>query len=344
MGLLVRESEAVVRARPRTSKVKSTRKIPPSKKRPAEVALRWQGLEPGSLVDVVAPASKCPRHELEAGVRVLESWGLKVRVPENLFSENLLHSANEKERWQQLKAALTAKDSRAIWCVRGGYGSMKLLPMLERLKRPANPKIFIGLSDLTSLLVFFNQRWHWPVLHAPLLSRVGRGDLPATSIEELKHVLFGEQRALEYTLAPLNSAAEKCKKLSAPLVGGNWATMMASLSTPYQISPAGCLLFLEDVGERGYKLDRFWEQLAQMGFWNNIAGIIFGDFTEGDEPNGTNIMWDVLKTRAVGLKKPVFCGIPAGHGSIQRVLPLGPSMKITKQGEVLVGRMETGIR
>ena len=311
-------------------------------RRTQKVANRWCPLVPGDVVDVVAPASKCPPHELQAGVRALESWGLKVRVSPQIFGDNLLHAHSEKERWAQLKTALLAKDSSAIWCARGGYGSMKLLPQLAQMKRPAKSKVFLGLSDLTSLMVFFNQKWKWPVLHAPILSRVGRGDLPAASIQELQSVLFGEVGHLNYSLKPLNLLAEKSRHLVGPLVGGNWATIMASLGTPYQLKPKGSILFLEDVGERGYRLDRFWEQLKQARFWDQVEAIVYGDFTEGDEPDGRNLIWDVLKNRAAELKKPVYHGIPAGHGSIQRVLPLGVGMTIKRQGDNIIASLPTG--
>jgi muramoyltetrapeptide carboxypeptidase len=279
---------------------------------------------------------------MEAGIKVLESWGLKVRVSDQIFADNLLHSNAEQERWIQLKSALMAKDSAAVWCVRGGYGSMKLLPQLSKLKPPREPKAFLGLSDITSLNVFLNQKWKWPVLHAPILSRVGRGDLPTSSIDELKQVLFGDLETLNYELEPLNTSAEKAKRLRGSLVGGNWATIMAGVGTPFQLRPKGSILFLEDVGERGYRLDRFWEQLKQMGFMDQLKGIILGDFTEGDEPDGKNLIWTVLKERAASLRKPVYFGLPSGHGNIQRVLPLGVNCSVQKQNGLLKATAWTG--
>lgn len=291
----------------------------------------WKGLKSGDLVDIIAPASKGPMEELEEGVKVLESWGLRVRILPHLYSPHLLHSNSDLERWNQLKSALLNKQSSAIWCVRGGYGSMKLLPKLSKLKKPQHTKAFLGLSDITSLNIFFNQKWKWPVLHAPVLTRVGRGDLPKESMDELKQVLFGTIRELNYSLKPLNAAAENCKSLKGILTGGNWTTLMAGIATPYQVRASKTLLFLEDIGERGYRLDRYWEQLLQMGFLDQLSGIILGDFTLGDEANGENYIWDVLAERAQAYKKPVFSGIPSGHGDIQRVLPLGVSVHLKRQ-------------
>lgn len=295
----------------------------------------WRALKRGDRVDVIAPASKGPMDELEQGLKVLESWGLKVRVSPQLFASHLLHSNSDEERWRQLKEALYDSDAAAVWCVRGGYGSMKLLPPLMKLPPPSSVKLFLGLSDITSLNVFFNQQWSWPVLHAPVLTRLGRGDLPPQSINELKQVLFGEVRELHYTLKPLNAAAENVRDWQGSLVGGNWTTLMAGFGTPAQIKGSGVILFLEDIGERGYRLDRHWEQMLQAGLLDQIQGIILGDFTLGDEPDGKNYVWDVLNRRALDYAKPVFAGIPAGHGLIQRVLPLGMPVQV-RQGEVII--------
>jgi muramoyltetrapeptide carboxypeptidase len=303
----------------------------------------WEPLRPGAIVDVVAPASKCSLEELNAGVKVLESWDLQVRVSPDIFGENLLHAQDDKIRWQQFRKALLAKDSSVIWCARGGYGSMKLLPSLAKMKKPSHSKLLVGLSDITSLNVFLNQKWKWPVLHAPILSRVGRGDLPSDSMDELKQILFGEKAEVAYDLKPMNQKAKTIRLVKGPLVGGNWATMMAGLATPFELRPRGTILFLEDVGERGYKLDRFWEQLSQMKFLDKVSAIIFGDFTEGNEPNGTSLMWEVLRLRAEAFHKPVYCGIPAGHGSIQRALPLGLEMQIVQSKGIIKASLPTGV-
>jgi muramoyltetrapeptide carboxypeptidase len=120
---------------------------------------------------------------------------------------------------------------------------------------------------------------------------------------------------------------------------------MAGIATPFQIRPKGIILFLEEVGERAYRLDRYWEQLEQMGFLKTVSAIILGDFTEGNEPNGQNLIWDILKNRAEQMKIPVFHGLPVGHGEIQRVLPLGMPMTITRtKKSLLFGSINTGVK
>lgn len=295
----------------------------------------WRTLKKGSLVDIVAPASRCPLDEIEKGIKVLESWGLRVRVPTPLFGNHWTHSNNDQVRIDQLKAAIEAPDSDAIWVVRGGYGSLKLLPALSKMRKPRVNKVFLGLSDVTSLHLFFNQKWGWSTLHAPILSRVGRGDLPPKSINELKQILFGKRDEQVFSVKPLNLFAkninaQKNKKssqqnsiLRGQLVGGNLATFQTCLGTPFEWKPKNTILFLEDVGERAYRLDRMWEHLLQTGLLQKCSGIILGDFTDGLEADGRNLFPQFLKERAETCPVPLFTGLPVGHGKIQRTLPLG---------------------
>jgi muramoyltetrapeptide carboxypeptidase len=287
----------------------------------------WTALKKHAIIDVIAPASKCSLDELNAGLRTLEYWGYQVRVPKNLFGNHWTHAHSTEVRFQHLKQALFS-DSSAIWCVRGGYGSLKLLPHLAKIKRPRQCKLFLGLSDITSLHLFFNQRWDWPTLHAPIVTRIGRGDLPVKSINELKKIITGEITEQEFILKPLNTKAQLVKKLSGNIVGGNFATLMASIGTPFQWQPKNSILFLEDVGERAYRLDRLWEQLEQTGLLYQAKAVLLGDFTDAHESDGKSFVPNFIKERAKASKIPIYSGLPVGHGMIQRTLSLGVTGKI----------------
>lgn len=335
-------------------KGRSTKKKTGHSQRKNKTLPLWLPVVDGAIVDVIAPASKCSVEELKKGLQFLESWGLRPRLSDEIFGESLLHAQSDQERWFQFQKALLAKDSSVIWCARGGYGSMKLLPKLQKMKRPQKPKLLVGLSDITSLHVFLNQEWGWPTLHAPILSRMGRGDLPPSTHHEIHQILFGQVSSVTFSIEPFNPRAHEIKKLQGEIFGGNWTTLMANVGTPFSLQSsgssgglskgsasvsrkaergAGRILFLEDVGERGYRLDRFWEQWEQAGFWKDIQAVIFGDFTEGDEPNGTNTIWEVLKTRASQFKKPVYRGLPTGHGIIQRPLPFGTPAELIRDSQ-----------
>ena len=129
----------------------------------------------------------------------------------NIFGRDVLSSNNDRARFEQLRAALEAPDSRAVWCLRGGYGSLRLIPELVKIKLPDIPaKLFIGISDITSIYLYLNQAWQWPTIHGPLLDRLGKGLAKPKFERELMKVVFGEITELEFPrLRPLNAAAQK---------------------------------------------------------------------------------------------------------------------------------------
>lgn len=278
-------------------------------------------LPKGSLIDLVAPASKCSMDEVRSGIQVLESWGYHCRLPKNIFQKHNLFSAPDTERFKMLKAALLASDSQAIWCVRGGYGSMRLWPMLDKVK-PKRQKLFLGLSDITSLHLYLNQKWKWPSLHAPILSRIGKGDLAVSSMSELKKLLSGELAEQRFAIKPLNRSAKGFKG-HGQVMGGNFVTLAASFGTPYSLLPQKNILFLEEIAERGYRIDRLFMQLSLSGVLKNTQAIVLGDFIGGDEPDGRNFVWSVIHEWAKEQEIPIYAGLKVGHGVIQRTLPLG---------------------
>jgi len=213
-------------------------------------------LTPGDVVDVVAPGFRCTREQLDAGVAFLERQGLKARVPPDLFGADLLCANTDARRFAQLRKALYARDSRAIWCVRGGYGAIRIIERLQGLKAPSRPKLLIGYSDATTLHQLLNLFWGWPSLHGPLLDRLGSAEVREEERLELAAVLFGGAPQVTFAnLVPLNAAARRPQRIVSRLTGGNLTVLQSSLGTALQRRPSG-MLFLEDIGERGYRLDR----------------------------------------------------------------------------------------
>jgi muramoyltetrapeptide carboxypeptidase len=282
----------------------------------------WTALSPGDVVDIVAPASGTTEDKLEAGVEWIRSLGLIPRVPKALIQTDLFFAAPLKEQWKHLRTALMS-DSRAIWCLRGGYGSMRLVPHLEKMARPIKPKLLIGFSDITALHLYVNQRWNWPSLHGRTISQLRR-DWNSLS-EEIcyKEILLGQKEEMTFDhLIPLNTAARKKKVLQARVVGGNFRIVQSSLGTPWEIRTKGKIVFLEDVSERGYSIDRMFEQLYQAKLLSQgPEALILGDFTEGLEKNGVDLVPTALERFAQRVKFPVFKGLPCGHGTSNYPLP-----------------------
>lgn len=291
---------------------------------------KWPEITKGDLIDVIAPASSCQLQDLEHGVQFLETRGFRVRVPQDIFSSQSAILAQEDSiRFAHLKAALQAKDSKMIWCVRGGYGALRLIPQLAKLKRPKICKILLGYSDVTTLHNFLNGFWKWPTLHAPLLDRFGKGS--QTKIEELEVfdlLLNTESQVMHKNLVPLNELAHKKQVVNAGIVGGNLTVLVSSLGTPWHVQPKGQIVFFEDLGERPHRLDRMFSQLIQSGFFKNAKAIIFGDMLVKEETD-QKVMWEeVIPRFADHVRKPVFKGLEAGHGPIQRPIPLMASSRL----------------
>ena len=289
---------------------------------------QWQPLRPGDTVDIVAPGFACLPEALQGALEILAKWGLEPRVSREIFPKkksklDILCSNTDEIRLSQLKEALRAEDSRAVWCLRGGYGSLRLIPELVRMKRPHGPpKLFIGLSDISTLHVYLNQAWKWPTVHGPLLDRLGQGLVKPKYLRELKDIVMGTSREITFErLKPLNEAARRAAVVRGPVSGGNLVTLQSSLGTKAEWVTDGQILFFEEIGERGYKVDRILEHFRQIGKFSRARAIVLGDFTGGLEADGKSRVPAVLKRFAEGLEIPVVAGLQSGHAVIQRPVP-----------------------
>lgn len=290
-------------------------------------------LQQGDIVDIVSPGSASRLDDVKLAVELLTSWGLHVRLPEETFSDHPFHSNEDEVRLKLFKKAILAKDSKVIWCLRGGYGANRLMPELLKMKAPLKPKALMGYSDITSLHQLLVQKWKWTAFHAPLLESMISGRLPAHHVEETRKVVFGEKDQLEFNLLPMNMAALKLKKIEAPLIGGNLIVLQSSLGTKLPIKTAGKILVLEEIGERGYRVDRMLAQLEQTGALKDCKGVLFGDFLGGDEKDQTNFVRFAIERFAEQTKIPCFDGLEIGHGVKNRVLPLGVKATLSGPGK-----------
>ncbi len=275
-------------------------------------------LRPGDIVDVVAPGFRCAPENLRAGIAFLRRLGLTPRAPRGIFGADLLCANSDRRRLEHLTRALRAPDSRCVWCIRAGYGAIRLVAGLMRLTPPARRKLFVGYSDATTLHYFLNHRWGWPSLHGPLLDRLGSGTVRAEELAELKGVLLGGLREVRFAgLTPLNAAARKRLVVRSRVFGGNLTVLQTTLGTALQRSPRQ-ILFLEDVGERGYRVDRMLQHLSQAGALRHLEAVVFGAFVGGRESDGRTLVPQVLERFAREQSFPVLMGMDAGHGEHQR--------------------------
>jgi muramoyltetrapeptide carboxypeptidase len=311
----------------------------------------WQSITHGDIVDIVAPGSGTSSAELEAACAFLQNWGLVPRVSSNLFSGHPYLSNDDQFRFLDLKRALWAKDSKLVWCLRGGYGAVRLLPLLAKLKGPKHPKLLIGYSDITSLHLFLQSKWKWISCHGPLLEVLPKKKYNEAELIDLKRIIFGEivEQQIE-NLRPMNKASEqfvnakKAQVISAPLVGGNLTVLNSHWGSFVSPQLKNKILFLEEIGERGYRVDRNLTQLQNSGKLADCKAILLGDFLGGDEANKENFVKVTLENWASAQKIPIFAGLPIGHGTTNKPLFLGTKVRLISNRGTVKLQNPTGVQ
>jgi muramoyltetrapeptide carboxypeptidase len=228
-----------------------------------------------------------------------------------------------------LKSALENPETKAVICVRGGYGSMRLIPSLAKV-RPPSFKIFVGMSDITALHLFFEKHWHWPTIHGSFTEDKVSPD----SIARLKSILFKENEKIKLVGVPLNDLARNEQLIEAKITGGNLCLVQSSIGTLWQLDGRDKIILLEEIGERGYKVDRMLEHLRQANILTSAKAIILGDFLEGSEPDGSSLINQVLERFANGCKIPVIQIAGIGHGYNNLPILLGTKVKLQLGHEI----------
>ena len=295
--------------------------------------LKPSRLRPGDRVAVIAPASPFNRDEFDKGVAELQRLGFEPVFEDTIFDGRGGYlSGTASVRARAFLEAWHDPSMRALIAVRGGYGSVHLLPYLDKEDLRATPKAFIGYSDLTSVLAYLTASCGIVSFHGPMLDRrLGRGIDAYDSDTFLRSLTSTEP--LGELPAPALEAFSK-GEAAGPLMGGTLAQLVASLGTPYAIKPpAGHVLFLEDVSERPYRLDRMLTQLRLAGIVDSASAVVLGEFLECDEPGGQPSARSVLAELLKDFAGPVVYGFPSGHTAGPLVtLPFGVRARVLANG------------
>jgi muramoyltetrapeptide carboxypeptidase len=287
----------------------------------------------GDTIGIVAPASAPPDPKnIDRSVTALERLGFKAKLAPNVRKRWGFLAGSDSERASDLMRMFTDHKVKAIICVRGGYGSSRLLPLLDYRTIRANPKIFTGYSDITSLHCAFLVKSNLVSFHGPMLnSDFVKADFPDFTLQSFLKTLMQPS-------APGSICADYKRKTvtilrrgkaTGPLIGGNITLLCASLGTPYQPSFKNGILFFEDLDEVPYRFDRMLTQLLNAGLLQQIAGIAIGINANCKDPKAKHAkeyrqtLEDVFKERLLPLKVPVVAGLPFGHIPLNATLPVG---------------------
>ena len=278
-------------------------------------------------IDIIAPSSSVSPNDLHAVREMLLEWKLTPHIPDDLLGNDLLCANTDEQRFEHLKNALYNDISDAIWCVRGGYGCTRLLPKLAELSPPPHQKLFMGCSDITALHIFLQQQWGWSTLHAPGAKQAALKEITESDIMAIKNRLEGTL-SFNYSLIPLNIPAQKITQINSSITVGNLSLIQASIGTFWQLNAQHKILFLEEVNERGYRIDRMLEHLRQAGIFNNIDALLLGDFIGGEEPAGNTLIEPILQRFANTCPYPVLRCKGIGHGFENHPLPFGKKVTL----------------
>lgn len=332
----------------------------------AAESLRGKALRAGDTIMVVAPARTPDETRISRAKTRLVELGFNVVIPESLFRKNGYLAGTDQQRADELMSAFADKDVDAIFAATGGFGTTRILDLLDYQVIGRNPKVFIGFSDITGLHTAIHEKTGLITFHGPNLDS---GSGPETRLNQFSS--FWRMRAIlqsayvsadaGYVLRPFGFALDNgmdftaddyeasCQldppaviqagRATGKLVGGNLSLITALMGTPYEVQTKGNILFLEDIGEAPYRVDRMLSTLKLAGKLNEVSGVVLGTFTDRDDQDRSlpgQTVNEVLQSFFKGLGVPVINGFPAGHHVCNATVPIGARCRIDTESSSLV--------
>ena len=272
-------------------------------------------LKPGARIGIVAPAGPYDDKTFSRGVRVLQKMDFEVFIPPQLLEPKGYLAGSDRRRAQFVNELFADKSIDAVMCARGGYGSIRILPLLNYKIIADNPKVFIGFSDITVLLNVLNDRCGIATFHGPVVT-----SLADSSDETRKALLQAVSSDTRFEVKVPGGTAVKAGSGTGVVCGGNLTTLCHLVGTPYVPGFANKILFLEDRAEAPYRIDRMLVHMKLAGCFENLAGIVLGSFEDcGSIESILTIVSEIFASYSI----PILAGLDAGHGENNMTLPLG---------------------
>lgn len=320
--------------------------------------IRPQHLSPGDTLGVVAPASAPPDpRAIDHSIAAIEKLGFKVKLAPNVRQRHGYLAGTDRERAGDLMQMFTDRRVHGILCVRGGYGSARLLPLLDYRVIRAHAKVFVGYSDVTSLHCAFLTQANLISFHGPMLnSDFNHADIPGFTRQSFLRTLSlplarpegrGEGSSVSIAQGYRRQTVRILRGGIArgQLIGGNLSLLCTTIGTPWQPPFRSRILFLEDLSEQPYRFDRMLTHLINCGLLQQVAGIAIGLNSDCEDPKAKRskeyrqTLEDVLKERLLPLKIPVITGLPFGHVPHNATLPVGAQVTLDAvRGDLLMAQ------
>jgi len=291
--------------------------------------LKPPALRKGDRIGLIAPASSFSREGFRAGSERLRQMGYEPVYSEQIFDRDLYFAGTAERRTRELKELWQREDIRALVCVRGGYGSNYLLENLDFEMFARQPKILIGCSDITTLLTAIHDRTGLVTFHGPMVAKdIGDGTIDLSS---WNNSLGG---SAEWNVPTAGVEVLRPGRARGKMYGGCLSLLAASLGTPFEIETEGTLLFIEDIGERPYRIDRMLMQLRLAGKLEGVRGFLFGEMLGCDRPlDETYTLQQVITRVLEPYNVPVIFGLKSGHVTGSNItLPIGAQAELAAEG------------
>lgn len=292
----------------------------------------------GARIALVAPASAVPEEKLQPALDYVRSLGLEpVTYPSCYFANRDGYlAATDAQRAKDLNDAFADPSINGIWCIRGGYGCHRILPLLETEMIRNNPKWFGGYSDVTALHTYFNQICGFETYHSTMPSTEPNPD--AFTLQGLRKALFGSLNGVISNPDDQKTTTLVSGTVSGVLCGGNLSLLAASLGTPWEIDTKGKILFLEDIGEKTYRVDGMLTQLRNAGKFRDCSGIVLGAWTDcpAEYPEKTLLLPEIFQQLVVPAGKPTVCDFCCGHVLPTVTLPMGRNCTLDADQGILI--------
>ena len=304
-----------------------------------------KALRRGDAIGVVAPAGPVDRERMERALARVQERGFRIKTYGDIYRSRGYLAGEDEMRAAELMAAFADPETACVWCARGGYGVVRILDRIDFGVIARNPKVVVGFSDITLLHVTIQQQTSLLTFHAPnLQDGFGKPDeMPAANEAALWQAVLARNeqkqggsttdRGYTYDFGNVDNANLQpiCPGVATGrLIGGNLAVMCGVVGTPFEVETTDRVLFLEDISERAYRIDRYLSQLKLAGKLATVAGVLLGTFSyeEGEKADKQSDIHAVFKEYLGDLGVPVLAGFPAGHDRYNLALPMGAQVKI----------------